>query len=161
MCTPALTLTFSQGMDCGLESMKLFREKVLASKTVIWNGPAGVFEFDTFSKGTKARGHRLLTAPRPRRTTTPPHRHQPLLHPLPMHHHHLPGYENGQHPLPNTLPVRLLSKQSQARSHSQLRLHPHAFLSGGRPFSRQLLRPPQRATKGSSAGAIRLPLLPR
>ena len=43
-----------EGMDCGPESMKLFREQVLASKTVVWNGPAGVFEFDTFSKGTKA-----------------------------------------------------------------------------------------------------------
>jgi phosphoglycerate kinase len=43
-----------EGMDCGPESMKLFHEKILASKTVIWNGPAGVFEFDTFSKGTKA-----------------------------------------------------------------------------------------------------------
>ena len=43
-----------EGMDCGPASMALFREKVLASKTVIWNGPAGVFEFDTFSKGTKA-----------------------------------------------------------------------------------------------------------
>ena len=42
-----------EGMDCGPASMALFREKVLASKTVIWNGPAGVFEFDTFSKGTK------------------------------------------------------------------------------------------------------------
>ena len=41
-------------MDCGPASMALFREKVLASKTVIWNGPAGVFEFDNFSKGTKA-----------------------------------------------------------------------------------------------------------
>mmetsp|Transcript_63142 Transcript_63142/g.131289 ORF Transcript_63142/g.131289 Transcript_63142/m.131289 type:complete len:430 (-) Transcript_63142:143-1432(-) len=43
-----------EGMDCGPESMKLFREQVLASKTVVWNGPAGVFEFDNFSKGTKA-----------------------------------------------------------------------------------------------------------
>ena len=43
-----------EGMDCGPASMKLFREKVLSSNTVIWNGPAGVFEFDTFSKGTKA-----------------------------------------------------------------------------------------------------------
>ena len=43
-----------EGMDCGPASMALFREKVLASKTVIWNGPAGVFEFDTFSQGTKA-----------------------------------------------------------------------------------------------------------
>jgi phosphoglycerate kinase len=43
-----------EGMDCGPESMKRFREQVLASGTVIWNGPAGVFEFDNFSKGTKS-----------------------------------------------------------------------------------------------------------
>jgi len=43
-----------EGMDCGPESMILFREKILSSKTVIWNGPAGVFEFDNFGKGTKA-----------------------------------------------------------------------------------------------------------
>jgi phosphoglycerate kinase len=43
-----------EGMDCGPESMKLFRDQVLASGTVVWNGPAGVFEFDNFSKGTKA-----------------------------------------------------------------------------------------------------------
>ena len=43
-----------EGMDCGPESMKLFKEQVLASGTVVWNGPAGVFEFDNFSKGTKA-----------------------------------------------------------------------------------------------------------
>ena len=41
-------------MDCGPASMALFRQKVLESKTVIWNGPAGVFEFDTFSKGTQS-----------------------------------------------------------------------------------------------------------
>lgn len=41
-----------EGMDCGPASMELFRETVLSSKTVVWNGPAGVFEFDTFSKGT-------------------------------------------------------------------------------------------------------------
>jgi len=43
-----------EGMDCGPKSMELFRETVLASKTVVWNGPAGVFEFDNFSQGTKA-----------------------------------------------------------------------------------------------------------
>mmetsp|Transcript_5632 Transcript_5632/g.11020 ORF Transcript_5632/g.11020 Transcript_5632/m.11020 type:complete len:420 (+) Transcript_5632:75-1334(+) len=43
-----------EGMDCGPKSMELFKETVLASSTVIWNGPAGVFEFDNFSKGTKA-----------------------------------------------------------------------------------------------------------
>jgi len=43
-----------EGMDCGPVSMEKFRETVLASATVIWNGPAGVFEFDNFSKGTKS-----------------------------------------------------------------------------------------------------------
>mmetsp|Transcript_38458 Transcript_38458/g.69311 ORF Transcript_38458/g.69311 Transcript_38458/m.69311 type:complete len:419 (-) Transcript_38458:204-1460(-) len=43
-----------EGMDCGPKSMELFRATVLASATVIWNGPAGVFEFDNFSKGTKS-----------------------------------------------------------------------------------------------------------
>eukprot|EP00729_Bicosta_minor_P014968 gene14968-29041_t len=43
-----------EGMDCGPESMKLFASKIAAAKTVVWNGPAGVFEFENFSKGTKA-----------------------------------------------------------------------------------------------------------
>eukprot|EP00668_Euglena_longa_P015994 GGOE01020190.1.p1 GENE.GGOE01020190.1~~GGOE01020190.1.p1 ORF type:complete len:436 (-),score=142.84 GGOE01020190.1:342-1607(-) len=43
-----------EGMDCGPASMALFHDKILACNTVVWNGPAGVFEFDNFSKGTKA-----------------------------------------------------------------------------------------------------------
>lgn len=43
-----------EGMDCGPKSMALFKDTVLKSSTVIWNGPAGVFEFDNFSKGTKS-----------------------------------------------------------------------------------------------------------
>jgi len=43
-----------EGMDCGPASMELFASKVAAAKTVVWNGPAGVFEFENFSKGTKA-----------------------------------------------------------------------------------------------------------
>jgi phosphoglycerate kinase len=39
-----------EGMDCGPASMELFKQVVLNSKTVIWNGPAGVFEFDNFAK---------------------------------------------------------------------------------------------------------------
>lgn len=42
------------GLDCGKESSKLFREEILKSKTIVWNGPAGVFEFDAFANGTKA-----------------------------------------------------------------------------------------------------------
>lgn len=41
-----------EGMDCGPESIKLFEKKIAAAKTVVWNGPAGVFEFENFSKGT-------------------------------------------------------------------------------------------------------------
>ena len=43
-----------EGMDCGPKSMEKFKEVVLASAIVIWNGPAGVFEFENFSKGTQA-----------------------------------------------------------------------------------------------------------
>jgi len=42
------------GLDCGEESNKQFREVVLRAKTILWNGPVGVFEFDSFQKGTKA-----------------------------------------------------------------------------------------------------------
>ncbi|MDA8549747.1 phosphoglycerate kinase [Aquiluna sp.] len=42
------------GLDIGPESAKTFAEVVRSSKTVFWNGPMGVFEFDNFSHGTKA-----------------------------------------------------------------------------------------------------------
>jgi len=42
------------GLDCGPMSSKLFAEVVARAKVVVWNGPAGVFEFDNFAKGTKA-----------------------------------------------------------------------------------------------------------
>lgn len=41
-------------MDCGPASSQLFAETVASAKTVIWNGPAGVFEFENFSNGTNA-----------------------------------------------------------------------------------------------------------
>jgi len=43
-----------EGMDCGPKSMEKFAAVVAAAQTVVWNGPAGVFEFDNFSHGTKA-----------------------------------------------------------------------------------------------------------
>ena len=43
-----------QGLDAGPESIKLFRDSILWAKTIIWNGPPGVFEFDKFSGATKA-----------------------------------------------------------------------------------------------------------
>ena len=42
------------GMDIGPKTRDLFREAILESKTILWNGPAGVFEFDNFGEGTKA-----------------------------------------------------------------------------------------------------------
>ncbi|XP_069842096.1 phosphoglycerate kinase 1 [Dendropsophus ebraccatus] len=42
------------GLDCGPESMKQFVEAVGRAKQIVWNGPVGVFEWDTFAKGTKA-----------------------------------------------------------------------------------------------------------
>lgn len=42
------------GLDIGPDSVKVFQEALADCKTVIWNGPMGVFEFDKFAKGTEA-----------------------------------------------------------------------------------------------------------
>ena len=47
------------GLDIGPESVKTFKEALLGVKTVIWNGPMGVFEFDRFAAGTEAIAHSL------------------------------------------------------------------------------------------------------
>lgn len=41
------------GVDIGNETIKLFTETIKAAKTVVWNGPMGVFEFEKFAHGTK------------------------------------------------------------------------------------------------------------
>ena len=41
------------GLDAGLESIKLFKETIGEAKTILWNGPPGVFEMDKFANGTK------------------------------------------------------------------------------------------------------------
>jgi phosphoglycerate kinase len=43
-----------QGLDCGPRSIALFCEAIARAKTIIWNGPVGVFEFEAFSQGTRA-----------------------------------------------------------------------------------------------------------
>jgi len=43
-----------QGLDCGTETIKVFAKELANAKTVVWNGPAGVFEVEKFAKGTKA-----------------------------------------------------------------------------------------------------------
>jgi phosphoglycerate kinase len=42
------------GLDCGPKSIELFRSTINDAKTILWNGPPGVFEFDAFATGTKA-----------------------------------------------------------------------------------------------------------
>ena len=41
------------GLDAGPKSTELFKEVIGRAKTIVWNGPAGVFEFDSFANGTK------------------------------------------------------------------------------------------------------------
>jgi len=43
-----------EGLDAGPKSIELYCEAILGSKTIIWNGPAGVFEFEKFAGATKA-----------------------------------------------------------------------------------------------------------
>ena len=43
-----------QGLDCGPETIKFYASQLEGAKTVVWNGPAGVFEVEKFAVGTKA-----------------------------------------------------------------------------------------------------------
>ena len=47
------------GVDIGPETIKLFSDALKEAKTVVWNGPMGVFEFSNFAKGTEAIAHVL------------------------------------------------------------------------------------------------------
>jgi phosphoglycerate kinase len=47
------------GLDIGPDSVKAFQDALADCKTVIWNGPMGVFEFDKFAAGTNAIAHTL------------------------------------------------------------------------------------------------------
>jgi phosphoglycerate kinase len=50
------------GLDIGPETIKLFSTELLKSKTIVWNGPMGVFEMDNFAKGTFAIAEALVEA---------------------------------------------------------------------------------------------------
>jgi phosphoglycerate kinase len=46
-----------QGLDAGPKTLENFKEVILNSKTILWNGPVGVFEMETFAEGTIAIGN--------------------------------------------------------------------------------------------------------
>jgi phosphoglycerate kinase len=50
------------GLDIGPETVKLFSDELANAKTIVWNGPMGVFEMDNFAKGTNAIAQALVDA---------------------------------------------------------------------------------------------------
>jgi phosphoglycerate kinase len=50
------------GLDIGEKSVALFSETIQQSKTILWNGPMGVFEMPAFQKGTKAVADAIVAA---------------------------------------------------------------------------------------------------
>lgn len=53
-----------EGMDIGPESIRIFKDVISTSKTILWNGPTGVFEFDNFTEGSRAVGEAIAKATR-------------------------------------------------------------------------------------------------
>ncbi len=51
-----------EGLDAGPETRKLFADAIRGSKTILWNGPAGVFEFDNFTAGSRAIADAVVEA---------------------------------------------------------------------------------------------------
>jgi phosphoglycerate kinase len=51
-----------EGLDAGPKSCEKFHELILQCKTILWNGPLGVFEFPNFAKGTIAVGESIAEA---------------------------------------------------------------------------------------------------
>ena len=51
-----------EGMDAGPESRKAFADAILPAKTILWNGPAGVFEFEKFTGGSRAIADAIVIA---------------------------------------------------------------------------------------------------
>ena len=51
-----------EGFDCGPKTRELFAKVIASAKTIVWNGPCGVFEFDLFAEGTKAMAQAVAAA---------------------------------------------------------------------------------------------------
>jgi len=52
-----------EGLDVGPETVKLYGDKIRSAATVVWNGPMGVFEMDTFAKGTNGIAEAMAECP--------------------------------------------------------------------------------------------------
>ncbi|MBN2325300.1 MAG: phosphoglycerate kinase [Spirochaetes bacterium] len=50
------------GLDIGPKSIRVFKKEIKAAKTILWNGPMGVFEIEKFSKGTRQIGKALASS---------------------------------------------------------------------------------------------------
>lgn len=50
------------GLDCGPKSSAIFAEAIARARTIVWNGPSGVFEFEKFATGTKAVAEAVAAA---------------------------------------------------------------------------------------------------
>ena len=51
-----------EGLDAGVKSQKIFADAIKGAKTILWNGPAGVFECDDFTAGSKAIANAIAEA---------------------------------------------------------------------------------------------------
>ena len=51
-----------EGLDAGPETRKAFADVIRTAKTILWNGPAGVFEFDNFTAGSRAIADAIVEA---------------------------------------------------------------------------------------------------
>ncbi len=66
--SPSLVVSTSEipadkmGLDIGPKTRELFGEEIMKAKTIVWNGPMGVFEMDNFAKGTNAVAEKLVEA---------------------------------------------------------------------------------------------------
>ena len=51
-----------EGMDAGPKTREMFADAIKEAKTILWNGPAGVFEFDNFAEGSRAIAEAIVEA---------------------------------------------------------------------------------------------------